>query len=250
MGLKIRLYMNIRMIFMKITLKILISCILFVLCQQIACAQLQQQAVQAGGVTAVLLKPAKPRASIILLTGGNGLIDISQQGDILQGEGNQLVRTRADYAARGFAVLVPNVGYDLQALVTYMAAIKKPVAVVGTSRGTLRAAQGIAAGARPDKLVLTSGLLSNESGSSENVMTVLGTPDNLPPTLIIHHREDGCWVSAPAGVAPFMAWAKAKARVIWLAGGTSTGNECQPWAHHGFAGIDNQVVNAVSAFVR
>ena len=242
--------MSIGIIFMRMMLNIIVCCIALLLGEQIACAQMQQQAVQAGGVTAVLLKPAKPRASIILLTGGNGLLDINQQGDILQGEGNQLVRTRADYAARGFAVLVPNVGYDLQALVTYMAAIKKPVAVVGTSRGTLRAAQGIAAGARPDKLVLTSGLLSNESGSSENVMTILGTADNLPPTLIIHHREDGCWVSAPAGVAPFMAWAKAKARVIWLTGGTSTGNECQPWAHHGFAGIDNQVVNAVSAFVR
>jgi hypothetical protein len=45
-----------------------------------------------------------------------------------------------------------------------MAAIKRPVTVIGTSRGTIRAAEGIARGARPDALVLTSGFLSAESG--------------------------------------------------------------------------------------
>jgi hypothetical protein len=40
--------------------------------------------------------------------------------------------------------------------VQYMAAIKRPVTVIGTSLGTIRAAQGIAR-SRPDALVLTSG---------------------------------------------------------------------------------------------
>ena len=49
---------------------------------------------------------------------------------------------------------------DLGSAVEYMAAIKRPVTVIGTSNGVLRAAKGIARGARPDALVLTSGALS------------------------------------------------------------------------------------------
>eukprot|EP01037_Dinobryon_pediforme_P012257 gene12260-12344_t len=212
-------------------------------------AEVHQESVNVGGVTAALLKPAKPRASIILLAGGTGSLSIASNGDISEGSANQLVRTREAYAARGFAVLVPDVGYDLAALVEYMAKIKKPVAVVGTSRGTQRAARGIAAGARPDRLVLTSGFLSDASGDSDNVINILGNPAALPPTLIIHHRQDGCEKTQPAGVAPFVAWAQGKARVTWLTGGTDDGGECKAQAHHGFAGIDGQVISAVSGFI-
>jgi hypothetical protein len=213
-------------------------------------AQVQEQGVQTGGVNAILIKPKSPRASVILLAGGDGRLGIDSNGDFSALKGNLLVRTRAAYAARGFAVLVPDYGFDLSALVAYMSRIKRPVAVVGTSRGTLRAAQGIAAGAHPDRLVLTSGFLSEDSGSSENVVNILGTPADLPPTLIVHHRQDGCGKTQPAGVAPFIAWAHGKAKVIWLSGGEESGNPCGAEGHHGFAGIDGQVVSTVSAFVR
>lgn len=214
-----------------------------------AMAQVAAQTVQVGGVNAVLLRPAHPVASVILLAGGDGYIGVGNNGEISRG-GNQLVRTRAAYAARGLAVLVPDSGYDLSALVTYMATIKRPVTVVGTSRGTQRAAHGIAGGARPDKLVLTSGFLSNESGDYDNVMNTLGSPASLPPTLVVHHREDRCRLTQPAGVAPFIAWAKGKARVVWLSGGSDSGDWCEARGHHGFAGIDGQVVSVVAGFAR
>jgi hypothetical protein len=215
-----------------------------------SCAQVQEQGVQAGGVNAVLIKPKSPRASIILLTGGDGYLGIDSNGDITRGEGNQLVRTRNAYAARGFAVLVPDNGFDLGALVTYMGQIKRPVAVVATSRGTQRAAHGLAAGARPDRLVLTSGFLSDASGDGDNAINILGSPSVLPPTLIVHHRQDGCFKTLPAGVAPFLAWAHGKAKVVWLSGGEDSGDPCEAQGHHGFAGLDGQVVSTVSAFVR
>ncbi len=86
-------------------------------------AEVKQQSVQAGGTTAALLLPSKPRASIILLIGGPGNVGVNADGSIDRGAGNQLARTREAYAARGFAVLVPDSGYDLAALVAYMAAI-------------------------------------------------------------------------------------------------------------------------------
>jgi hypothetical protein len=206
------------------------------------------EAVDVAGSRAVLIKPASPRWSVILMPGGDGIINVSSDGEILSLKGNQLVRTRASYASKDLAVLVVDAGVNLAAAVDYMAAIKRPVVVIGTSRGTQRAAQGIAAGATPDALVLTSGFLSNDSGAGRNVENILGSPDKLPPTLIIHHREDHCQFTNPAGVDPFIQWSGGRARVEWLTGGTDNGDPCQARAHHGFAGLDDQVVALAAAF--
>lgn len=211
-------------------------------------AAVKISAVSVGGSKAALLVPAKPRASLILLTGATGRVDVDDAGNIGFGKNNQLLRTREDYAARGFAVLVPDSGFDLAALVAYMGQIKRPVVVAGTSRGTQRAARGIASGARPDKLVLTSGFLSDESGDRDNVVNIIGNPAMLPPTLIIHNRQDGCKKTAPGGVAPFQAWAGGRAKVTWLSGGNSEGDPCGNQALHGFNGLDGQVVSAITSF--
>ena len=46
-----------------------------------------------------------------------------------------------------------------------------------------------------------------ESGSGQNVMSILGSPASLPRTLVIHHSQDSCRVTLPAGVAsvPYVA---------------------------------------------
>jgi hypothetical protein len=211
---------------------------------------LSEQGVSVGGVNAVLIRPAKPRASIILLAGGSGQLGITSDGVITQLSQNQLVRTRGAYAAHGLAVLVPDYGVDLAQAIAYMAAIKRPVTVAGTSRGTQRAAQGIANGARPDKLLLTSGFLSDQSGDADNVINTVRSPAMLPPTLVVHHRQDGCRKTAPEGVAPFIAWAHGKARVVWLDGGESEGDPCEAMAHHGFNGLDGKVVSVVAGFAQ
>jgi hypothetical protein len=210
------------------------------------------ETVTVGGVPCVLLKPhGAPVGSLVLMAGGDGRIGVGPGGTVARG-GNQLVRTREAYAARGFAVLVPDAGVDVAAAVRYMAAVKRPVTLVGTSRGTQRAAEGIAQGARPDALVLTSGFLSPQSGEGVNrsVIVLLGSPSLLPRTLVVHHRHDGCHFTSPNGVQPFLAWAQGKARVVWLDGGTSIGNPCEARAYHGFNGLDAQVVSAVAAFAR
>src|SRR6266478_5202957 len=206
------------------------------------------ETVSIGGSRAVLIKPNAPRASVILLPGGDGAINAGDNGDINGLKLNQLVRTRHVYAARGLAVLVADAGTDLKSAVKYMAAIKRPVMVIGTSRGTLRAAEGIARGARPDALVLTSGFLSMESGSGQNVMSILGSPSSLPRTLVIHHSQDSCRATLPAGVDPFIKWSAGRARVTWISGGRSEGDPCQNQAHHGFNGLDGQVVGIAAGF--
>jgi len=213
---------------------------------------LADETVTVGGAQAVLIKPGgAPKGSIILMAGGNGLLNIGPNGSIGSLKGNQLIRTRHAYAERGLAVLVPDAGVDLAAAVKYMAAVARPVTLAGTSRGTQRAAEGIAAGARPDALVLTSGFLSPQSGQGVNrhvIRLVGGSPGALPRTLVVHHRHDGCHFTLPSGVQPFLDWSKGKASVVWLDGGNDSGDPCEAGGHHGFSGLDAQVVNAIANF--
>jgi len=206
------------------------------------------ETVNIGGSNAVLLRPSAPRASVILMPGGDGYIAAGPGGTIGKLKGNQLVRTRNGYLARGLAVLIVDADVNLARAVDYMAAIKRPVTVVATSKVTLRAAHGIAGGAKPDALVLTSGFLTDGSGSGQNVANILGSPRLLPRTLVIAHRHDTCRFTQPAGVEPFIRWAGGKARATWLDGGMGSGDPCQAGGHHGFNGLDGQVVSAAAGF--
>jgi len=104
-----------------------------------ACAD---ETVQIADSAAVLLRPSSPVASVILMPGGDGLINAGPNGQINRSIGNQLVRTRNAYLARGLAVLVANADIDLARAVQFMGEIKKPVTVIATSRGTIRTAEG------------------------------------------------------------------------------------------------------------
>ncbi len=202
-----------------------------------------EEVVTIGGGRALLDKPPGARAGIILVAGGDGYLNITADGKITRLAGNQLVRTRGAYRAAGLAVLTPDVGVNLGAAVEYMRGIVKSVTLAGTSRGTVRIAQAIAAGARPDAVVFTAGFMQQVQG-------ILGSPGALPRTLVVHHRDDTCRFTLPSAVEPFVQWSGGKARVVWITGGTTTGDVCEARAYHGFNGTDGKVVSAVAGFAR
>lgn len=211
------------------------------------------ETVRLGATDVVLIKPTgSPRASVILMPGGDGYIGAGPNGEITNLQQNQLVRTRHAYAQHGLAVMVVDAETNLASAVEYMRRIKGRVTVVATSRGTIRAAKGIAAGARPDALVLTSGMLSPESGNDEDVKSILDKPEALPPTLVIHHSKDACDITRRAGVAPFIKWAGDRARVLWVSAGSPNDpgeDRCGALHYHGFWGIEDTVVSLVAGFV-
>ena len=159
---------------------------------------------------------AKPVASLILFPGGNGAIGASLPSDLQHG--NFLVRTRDLFAAQGFVVAVLDVPSDeaggmedafrsgaahrgdIAAVVAYLRhAYPIPVWLVGTSRGTISAANGATldtGGA--DGLVLTSTVML---GSPRNPGSVYSNDLSRVriPTLLVHNREDAC------PVCPFSA---------------------------------------------
>ena len=192
-----------------------------------------------GNGRALLNKPAgKARAGLVLLTGGDGYVGIGADGSVARG-GNWIVRTRAAYLRSGIASITLDGGADPAKAVEYMRGIAPRVIVVAMSRGALKVAGALAA--RPDGVVFASSILDGARG-------MIGDPGRLPPTLIIHHRQDTCRLTLPESAVTFQQWTGGKARLTWIDGGSSTGDPCQARAHHGFIGNEGQVVSAIAGF--
>lgn len=196
---------------------------------------------QVGGAYALLNKPASPQAAVILIPGGDGSMGIRPDGSFSALGGNQLVRTRKAYLGHGVATLTIDLGVNVGAAVEYMRKIAPKVVIAGTSRGTLRAPNGLSA--RPNGLVLTAAFLPD-------VQARVGSASALPPTLVVQHRKDACRHTLPGNVGPFQAWGGSKVRVVWMDGGTDTGDPCQARAYHGFNGLDGQVVATIAGFAK
>jgi hypothetical protein len=146
----------------------------------------------------VLEPPAPPKAAVVLIAGGSGRLDIAPDGRILVNGGNQVIRTRADYARAGFLTAVTDIAEDFKyggrgvadnyrwssehardigAVVAWLRAKVPVVHLVGTSRGALtvgNAAVRLEGAERPDTIVITSGMLMAVSGKQPSVERSVG----------------------------------------------------------------------------
>jgi pimeloyl-ACP methyl ester carboxylesterase len=217
-----------------------------------------------------LTDPARPPiASLILFPGNQG--KLSSYGPANLRKGNFLVRSRDLFVARGFTVAVMDapsdessgmgdsfrVGKahraDIAATIAWLRQhAVAPVWLVGTSMGTLSAANGatLETGG-PDGLVLTSSV-TRESKRVHN--TVYDTGPNLVklPTLIVHNRDDGC-VICPFSAAPDLLERFKNAprkQLIAVQGGDMPMSEpCEALSRHGYLGIEDQVVAAIADWI-
>ena len=188
--------------------------------------------VNVGGKDAKLDVPSNAKSSLVLLSGDAGLSDL-----------DPLQRARMKYVEKGFAVL--SIGQDtvIRAAMRYAAQIARPVSIAAVSSGVRRLAGAIATpGFRARKVIFVSGNL-------DAVREIVGSPDQLPPTLVIHHRNDGCSKTSPKQVAKFQEWGGSKVTVHWIEGGSDSGDPCGPQSHHGLAGLDEEVVNTITSFL-
>jgi dienelactone hydrolase len=226
------------------------------------------------GVTqrVLLITPDHPKAAAVLFAGGHGGLQISPDGAFGWGKGNFLVRSRDLFAAQDLLVAVVDApsdrqsapflgGFrqthwhvgDIKAVIAWLKQQSRiPVWLVGTSRGTQSAAF-IATELGPDKggpdgLVLTSSVLRDPRGR--------GVPDMslekiAVPVLVVHHKQDGCSACAFADVPRLMARVTAARRKELLAfdGGISRGDPCEPFAYHGFNGLERDVVSKIAEWI-
>jgi dienelactone hydrolase len=220
----------------------------------------------------VLLAPDNPKAAVILFAGGHGGLQIFPNGSFNWGEGNFVVRTREMFAAQGLMVAVIDAPSDRQSppylsgfrqTAEHVADVKAviawlkqqnnvPVWLVGTSRGTQSAAfvatQLPMADGGPDGLVLTSTILSDNKSRPVTRMPL----DRVAiPVLVVHHKEDGCKLCAYADLPRLMDALSAapKKQLLTFEGGASRGDPCEAYAHHGFNGIEPDVVNKIAEWI-
>jgi dienelactone hydrolase len=220
----------------------------------------------------IVLKVDNPKAAVILFAGGHGGLQISPSGSLKWGEGNFVVRSRQMFAAHGLMVVVvdapsdrqnpPYLGgfrqqpehvADIKAVIAWLKQqINIPVWLVGTSRGTQSAAfiatQITPSEGGPEGIVLTSTILTDKASRPVPQMP-LGRIQ--VPTLIVHHKQDGCAHCRYEDLPQLMNKLTAVPRkeLLTFEGGKTQGNPCEAMAYHGFNGIEQEVVTKIAEWI-
>jgi dienelactone hydrolase len=234
-------------------------------------------------VRALLLMPAgEPVGSVILMAGGNGRLDLGEDGRIWSLINNQLVYTRALYAKAGYVTLVPDLAPDLKiekdnkadvvegyragaphaqdigAMVEYLRKIKAPVVLAGTSLGSNSVLDGIVrlkGSQRPDAGVITSPALDRPGTKEMTVQKVAADPKRIDvPLLTLVNKKDVCPASNTLAVNGFKAWIERGGRdldLVTLDGDAKViGNPCDANSPHGFVGLDQKVVDTITRWIK
>lgn len=220
----------------------------------------------------LLLRPeGPPVATVIIFAGGDGVLAMTPSGPTQLRE-NFLVRTGPLWVSEGFLVAIldapsdhPRGLWNFRTTVEHAADVKQaiaavreiarvPVWLVGTSMGTLSAANAAAriADGGPDGVVLTSSVTVTSKASYETVMH--GGLENIRvPTLVTHHKDDRCPFSPYSGaqaVVKALKRAPARELLAFDGGGPAISPPCEPKAQHGYLGIEPAVVSAIAAWIR
>lgn len=219
----------------------------------------------------IVLSPPEPKAAVVLFPGGHGGLQLGADGSMQWGEGNLLVRTRQQFVDQGFMVAVvdapsdrqsspflhgarqkPEHAADIKAVIAWLRETAKvPVWLVGTSRGTQSVAYlaiALADGDGPDGIVLTSTILTDDKGRPVPSMPL---EKIRIPVLVIHHELDGCSHCSFAEMPALMSKLEGnpKSKLLSFKGGRTKGDPCEPYAYHGFNGLESELVQQTAAWI-
>jgi len=232
------------------------------------------------GVTQSFLfeAPASPKASVILLSGGLGVIGIHVKDGkaSLDEDRNFLVRSRELFAQQGLNVATLDTpsdrsdgmdgsfrtgaanAQDIGAVAVWLKQeAPLPVWLVGTSMGTVSEANAaVRLGGAIDGLVLTSSVIASgknkeSSGVGSGVLS-FDLERIAVPVLMVAHREDSCSVSPPSGAQQILMKLTDSPRtaVRMIDGGTAPRSAaCQALSRHGYIGVEDQVVSIIASFI-
>lgn len=218
----------------------------------------------------VTMPVGSPAASLILFTGGDG--KLRRYGPANLRSGNFLVRSRDLFVAQGFAVAVIDapsdessgmgddfrVGKahrgDIGVVIAWLRQrVAAPVWLVGTSMGTLSAANGATLQpGGPDGVVLTSSVMET-SRRVRNTVYDARPIDVKIPTLIVHNREDGCAVCPFSDIPDLLGRFKNAPRkdlITFQGGDPPISDACEALSRHGYLGLESQVVAAIAAWIK
>jgi hypothetical protein len=218
----------------------------------------------------VMTPPGTPVASAILFTGGSGVLG-SGHGTVLHSN-NFLIRSREKFAAAGFLVASVDApsdhpegldtfrssaehAADIASVIAYVrqrAAV--PVWLIGTSKGTISAANAAARlkGGGADGLVLTSSM-AVQTRRAAPIYASVDVAAITVPTLFVHNKEDACPACAfdavPALMERFVN-AHKKALITVTGGSPPQSEPCEALSRHGYLGIEDEVVGDIVRWIK
>ena len=214
----------------------------------------------------------KARASVVLMTGGNGLLNLDPTGTITNATGNFLIRSADLFLRHGLNVMMADAApahpaglnpatrlsaphaAELQGFIN--AAFNRwgqPVWVVGTSNGsisTVTAGGFLPALAGLRGVVMTSPVTTLPL-ANQPTFNLYASRITLP-ALVVWHRDDPCSFSSPAGAAALFALIPSadKARRTLTQGHSVATDPCGAFSEHGYAGIEDEAVKRIAEFIR
>jgi hypothetical protein len=216
-------------------------------------------------------RPAREaRASVILMTGGDGLLSLDATGTITNSTGNFLIRSANLFLRNGVNVMMADaapihssgigLGFrlgsthagELQSFITAaLGRWSKPVWVIGTSNGSVSAVT--AAGFVPARSGLTGVILTSPVtvlGGNQTTFNLFASRISVP-TLVAWHQDDHCSASPPSGSAALFAaiLSTNKASLAFARGHSVATDPCGAFSEHGYAGIEEEVVRKITGFI-
>jgi hypothetical protein len=223
--------------------------------------------------------PKNATAALVLLPGGGGYADLGADGCAQKLKGNSLIRSQALFHKEGLATALVDAPSDYtgadglggfraqpahaedlgKVIADLRARLKLPVWLVGTSRGTISAANAagrLAGAAAPDGIVLTSSVTVGTSGGRLpwTAQTVFDARLHAirQPALLVAHASDGCFRSPPSGLEGIADRLKSERlqKIVVTGGSPGKGNACEGRSPHGFNGLEAEVAAGIARFVR
>jgi len=218
----------------------------------------------------------EPKAAVILLPGGNGALKLDAAGQIGALAGNFLIRSRGLFAREGLYVAALDAASDQQSgmngqvrlsaqhaqdVAKVIADVKTragvPVWIVGTSAGTLTAANVGARlrGERPHGVVFTSTMTQLQAGHCGKSVYDAQLSAISGPVLVVSHGDDGCGCS-PGGEGPnkklltALSGATVKEQKVFSGGSPPQSEPCDAKSQHGYFGIEASVVKAIADWIK
>jgi hypothetical protein len=203
----------------------------------------------AGGETIPYIltsKPGTPAYAVILMPGGPGRVNPRMEGTKLafSGGGNFLIRSRELFADGRFVAVSTDATSTPDRILAIVRDLearygKIAIYVIGTSRST----EATMALAKP-----LDGMVAGFVHSSSMNGIAGFDPRGLKSRhLIVLHVRDACRVTSPSSGAA--SHSKYGTELIEMSGGTSTGDDCEAYAHHGYNGIEQATVDRIKAWI-
>lgn len=224
-------------------------------------------------VRVLLLKPARPLATILLIPGGVGQVSFLPDGST--NYRGFPVRQPELFAQRGFITAVINAPSDrlpapamnffrdsathIEDVRQVIAFLRKqdgdrPVWLVGHSAGSTSAANsGIKLGNGDVAGIV---LISSKNGKYDRAsanLDGLNIEEITVPTLVVHHEQDECEYTLFANAQRLMGRLKKTEQselISFKGGGPVSGDRCGSLHYHGFPGLESEVASGIANWIK